>query len=81
MDDDVQTIEYDGRTWRMRPMTTRDYIAMRRSEDDEVAYLEAVCRAVIEGPDPMDLPPVVTAGLANAWMEAQTKAALPPETA
>lgn len=81
MDEQTVTVEYGGQTYRMRRFTTRDYVALRKGDMDDLAVIESVCAAVIEGPDPMDLPVEQTLELLTAWMNAMSESALPPATA
>ena len=80
------TVEVPGGRGRitMRPFTSREFIAMKRGDFDEVALMEMTIAAVVEylpGKDPLDLPPLVTLGLATAWLDAGMEEAVPPPTA
>lgn len=71
-------------TITMRPLTSKEYIAIRRGEVDDVGLLEMTASAVVEylpGQDPLDLPPVDLAELASNWIEAIGERAVPPATA
>ena len=80
------TVEVPGGRGRitMRPFTTREYIAMRRSDFNDVELMEMTIAAVVEylpGKDPLDLPPLVCLGLATAWLDAGMEEAVSPPTA
>lgn len=77
---DTVSVELDGQTFTMRRFTTRDFITIRKGEMDDVALIEVICAAVVEGPDPLDLPLEQTFDLLSRWMEAQTASAVPPPT-
>lgn len=71
-------------TIKMRQFTSREYIAMKRGEYDDIAIMEMTAAAVTDylpGKDPLDLPPETLLELAAAWIAARTELALPPPKA
>lgn len=68
----------------MRQFSSREYIAMRRGEYQDVDLMEMTVAAIVEylpGQDPLDLPPDELLGLTAAWIEARKEQAIPPPTA
>ena len=76
-------VPFNGRVIEMRKFTSREYVAIRKGDLDDVALIEMTLGAVVKDPagDPWDLGPAEVSSLLAAWMEAATEAALPPETA
>lgn len=73
-----------GGTIQMRQFTSRQFVAMRRGEMDEIALMEMTVAAIdkyLPGQDPWDLPPDVLLNLTAAWISAKLDDVLPPETA
>lgn len=71
----------DGGTVRMRRMvSTREYLAFRKGQDEQIA--ELTLAAIVDCPvDPLDLPFVDLFKLAEAWVERSMDDAVPPPTA
>lgn len=71
-----------GHTFRMRRLSTREYIAFRRGEVDDAALFEAAIGAVeehsVDIEDLGTLPPNVVDDLVAAWIAAHREAAVPP---
>ena len=68
----------------MRPFTSREFIAMKRGDFDEVALMEMTIAAVVEylpGKDPLDLPPLILLALTSAWIAVGMEEAVSPPTA
>ncbi len=74
----------DRGTIQMRQFTSRQFVAMRRSELDDIAMIEMTVAAIVEylpGQDPWDLPPDLMLGITTAWISAKTDDVFPPVTA
>jgi hypothetical protein len=81
---DSLTVEFGGKIYIMGPFSARHYLAIRKDEIDDMTIIEMVGAARLDGADPLDL---AISGdhsvfdFIEAWMAAQTAAALPPTTA
>lgn len=73
-----------GGTITMRPFSSREYLAMRKGDYNDVQMMEMTVEAIVTylpGEDPWDLPPEGLLAITKAWLDARRDVAVPPQTA